>query len=462
MSRLLLVDDEPGIRRVLSVFLAGEGHEVSTAASGEEAVERFRATKPEVIILDLSLPNMDGLGVMKAIADEGALPPCIVMTAHGTIRSAVHAMRSGAFDYLTKPFDNDELSIVINRATAHLRLQSELATVKKDLQTQLQFSGIVGASTPMRDVLRKLSRIASDDGAVLVTGESGTGKELVARAIHLQSSRKSGPFIAVNCSAIPSSLMEAEFFGADRGAFTDARETRPGKFEQAQGGTIFLDEVGDLPIDAQAKLLRVLQERIVHRLGGRKGISVDVRVIAATNKDLEKAVAKGEFREDLYYRLNVLGLRLPPLRERGEDLGFLIDHFLTRLSSKVDGAVTTLSPEARRLLLAHEWLGNVRELENTLHRAVVLAEGPTLTAADLPASMGGRQGEPAAKESTDLTLGACVARAVERVERALIQAALSEARGNRTLAAQSLGINRKTLFVKLRQYEMAVGEDEES
>jgi DNA-binding NtrC family response regulator len=373
-------------------------------------------------------------------------------------------VKAGAFDYLTKPFDNDELLIAIARAAEHLKLQTEVIALRAELKTRQEFSGIVATSALMRDVLRQMSRIAGDDGPVLILGESGTGKELVARGIHQQSSRNRGPFVAVNCSAIPAALVEAEFFGYERGAFTDAKETRPGKFEQADGGTLFLDEVGDLHIDAQAKLLRVLQEHVITRLGGRGTIAVNVRVVAATNHDLERAVKVGGFREDLFYRLNVLSLRLPPLRERGEDLSFLIEHFLGRLCAKTGASVSGISPEAMRLLLAHEWRGNVRELENVLHRAVVLAEGPLLRAADLPASVGGGQAAAADGASAyPLTLAASVERTVERVERALIQAALMETGGNQTAAADSLGINRKTLFNKLRLYGLApVVESDES
>jgi DNA-binding NtrC family response regulator len=464
MARILLVDDEASIRHILSLLLTEHGHAVTAVGSGEAALDVVAAEPFEVVLLDMSLPGINGLAVLRKLRDRGDQAPCIVLTAHGTIRSAVEAVKAGAFDYLTKPFDNDELLIAIARAAEHLKLQTEVIALRAELKTRQEFSGIVATSALMRDVLRQMSRIAGDDGPVLILGESGTGKELVARGIHQQSSRNRGPFVAVNCSAIPAALVEAEFFGYERGAFTDAKETRPGKFEQADGGTLFLDEVGDLHIDAQAKLLRVLQEHVITRLGGRGTIAVNVRVVAATNHDLERAVKVGGFREDLFYRLNVLSLRLPPLRERGEDLSFLIEHFLGRLCAKTGASVSGISPEAMRLLLAHEWRGNVRELENVLHRAVVLAEGPLLRAADLPASVGGGQAAAADGASAyPLTLAASVERTVERVERALIQAALMETGGNQTAAADSLGINRKTLFNKLRLYGLApVVESDES
>ncbi len=458
MANILIVEDEAAIRKVVSLLLVEHGHQVTSVDSAEDASDRLRDAIFDVLLLDVNLPRMTGLELLAQVRNLGAPPTCIVMTAYGSIRSAVDAMREGAFDYLTKPFDNDQLLLSVDRALVHRNLRAEVESLRSELQARNDFPEIIGASAPMREVFRVMHKVAGAEATVLVLGESGTGKELVARGIHRHSRRADGPFVAVNCSAIPATLIEAEFFGFERGAFTDARETRMGKFEQAHGGTLFLDEIGDLAFDAQAKLLRALQERQVTRIGGRRPVPADVRVVGATNKNLEAAVAKGEFREDLYFRLNVLSVPLPPLRERGEDLPALIDDFLRRFTPDPTGPPMAITPEARRLLLAHDWPGNVRELENAIQRAVVLADGPAVRAADLPSRI--RGGDPAASESGRLTMARAVTRAVERVERGLIQAALTENRGSRTLAAEQLDINRKTLFNKMRQYGLTMEEQD--
>ena len=455
MARILIVDDEPRIRRVLSMLLSDQGHETAEAATGETAMELAAKASYDLALIDLSLPGIDGLATFKAMRERDAKLAAIMMTAFGSIRSAVEAMRAGAFDYLTKPFDNDELLISVRRALDVRALSEEVERLRAELKRTYGFDEIVGISRPMQEIFRVMAKMAGSDATVLILGESGTGKELVARAIHLRSARASGPFVAVNCSAIPATLVESEFFGHERGAFTDAKEARPGKFEQAHGGTLFLDEVGDLPLEAQAKLLRVLEQREVMRLGGRKAIPVDVRVVAATNKNLESAVPCGEFREDLYWRLNVLSVRLPPLRERGEDLPLLIDHLFERLKREADVQVTTMAPEARRLLLAHEWPGNVRELQNTMRRALVLADGDTLQVRDLPLRIRGGTTNGSDGSGEQLTLADAVGRATQRVERLLIQATLVEHDGNQSTAADVLGINRRTLYTKMRLYGLA-------
>jgi DNA-binding NtrC family response regulator len=375
-------------------------------------------------------------------------------------------MKAGAFDYVTKPFDNDELLLIINRALDLHRLTAEVESLRQELATRYGFMDLIGVSSPMREVFRVMDRVSATDVTVLILGESGTGKELVARGIHRKSARSTGPFVPVNCSAIPATLIEAEFFGHERGAFTDARESRPGKFEQAHGGTLFLDEIGDLTLDAQSKLLRALEDRSVTRLGSARALTVDVRVIAATNKSLEEAMRAGQFRNDLYWRLNVVSVKLPPLRERTEDLPALIDHLLERITREFDLRVTAVSGEAMRLMLAYRWPGNVRELENALRRALVLATGTTLLADDLPPRLRPgheRPGESSVDTREPLTLAAAVSQATERVERGLIQATLAEHDGNRTATANTLGINRKTLFNKMRQYDLGApdgGSDE--
>jgi DNA-binding NtrC family response regulator len=461
MARILLVDDERQIREVLAALLSEHGHDVTVAESGEEGLDAAPRTRPEVAVLDLTLPGINGVEMLKRL--KGDLPQvgCIFMTAFGSIRSAVDAIRAGGDEYLTKPFDNDELLLAVDRVVQMRRLSREVEALRNELDTRYGFTEIIGVCPAMRDLFRIMSRVSGVDTTVLILGESGTGKELVARGIHRRSRRATGLFVAVNCSAIPSTLVEAEFFGHERGAFTDAKDAHPGWFEQAHHGTLFLDEVGDLPLDAQAKLLRVLQDSQVTRIGARKPIKVDVRVLAATNKNLEAAVESGQFRQDLFWRLNVLALRLPALRERAEDLPLLIDALIERLSTELGLGVDSLSADARRLLLAHDWPGNVRELENTLRGAMILCEGTTLISRDLPPRIrGDLAGHAASGDRHErLTLADAVGRAVERIERSVIHATLTEHRGNRSATAESLGVNRKTLFNKMREYGMTA-EDE--
>jgi nitrogen regulation protein NR(I) len=464
MAKILIIDDERPIRRILSVLLQERRHRVTDVGSGEEGIAAFPNLKPDLVLLDLKLPGIDGLETLKRLRAFDPHLDVVLMTAHGTIASAVEAMRRGAFDYVAKPFDNDELMMIIDRALEMRRLSSEVESLRNELEARYGFNEIVGASRELQEVFRMMAKIVRVDVTVLVTGESGTGKELVARAIHRRSARAQGPFVAVNCSAIPQTLVESEFFGHEKGAFTDARESRPGKFEQADGGTLFLDEVGDLALDAQAKLLRALQERQIQRVGARAPRNVDVRVVAATNKDLEKEAREGRFREDLYWRLNVVHVRLPPLRERRADLPVLIDHFLDRFNRELGLSVASIAPETRQLLCDYGWPGNVRELENTICRAMILCDGDTLTAADLPGRVRGvpRDGAPMAESDlSHLTLGQAVAEATERLEKMMILSRLAEHRGSRTATAESLGVSRKTLFNKMRQYGLTGDESEE-
>ena len=460
MARILIIDDEKPIRRILSVLLSERGHEVEEAESGEEAIERQPRFRPHVALVDLSLPGIDGLETLRRLLEKDGRLDGIMMTAFGTIRSAVEAMRIGAFDYLAKPFDNDELLLILDRALRMRRLNAEVEALTTELESRYGLTEFVGISPSMQEVFRVILKVAKVDATVLVVGESGTGKELVARAIHRRSRRSGGAFVALNCSAIPQTLVEAEFFGHEKGAFTGAIDSRPGRFEQAAGGTLFLDEVGDLALDAQAKLLRALQDHEVTRVGGRRAISVDVRVIAATNRYLDEAVAAGRFREDLYWRINVVAVRLPALRERTGDLPLLVDHLLDRFNRELQLSIRGLRDDARRLLLDYTWPGNVRELENTLCRAMVLAEGGLLTPADLPPRIRGEQDGDVgtAGEKQRLPLAEEVRQATELLEKRLIVARLAEFRGNRTATAESLGISRKTLFNKMRQYQL--GQDE--
>ena len=465
MASILIVDDEKPIRRILSLLLQDRRHRVTEVGSGEEAIAAIPEAKPDLVLLDLRLPGMDGLETLSRLRALSPRTDVIMMTAHGTISSAVEAMRRGAFDYVAKPFDNDELLMIVDRALQVRSLSSEVESLRGELESRYGFTEIVGLSRELQEVFRMMAKVVRVDVTVLITGESGTGKELVARAIHRRSAREQGPFVAVNCSAIPQTLVESEFFGHEKGAFTDARESRPGRFEQADGGTLFLDEVGDLALDAQAKLLRALQERQVQRIGSRAARPIDVRVIAATNKDLARDVREGRFREDLYWRLNVVQIRLPSLRERRDDLPILLDHFVDRFNRELGLAVQSIAPDARRLLCDYDWPGNVRELENTVCRAMILCEGDTLTVADLPGRVRGEsEGVDAALGSdlVRLTLTEAVAQASERLEKVMILSRLAEHRGNRTATAESLGVSRKTLFNKMRQYGMTGEEAEDA
>ncbi|HUF46863.1 MAG TPA: sigma-54 dependent transcriptional regulator [Vicinamibacterales bacterium] len=461
-ARVLIVDDDPSLPRTLARILSAHGYAVSVVPSGEQAVEAMAASPFDVALLDVSLLGMTGLETFTALRTTHPSLIGIFMTAFGSIRSAVQAMRAGGFDYLTKPFDNDELLLALERALDIRRLGEEVRLLREEIGSRVAFPGIVGRSPKMLEVLRLLPRAAASAATVLVLGESGTGKELIARSLHRGSEHPSGPFVAVNCSAIPIDLFETEFFGHEPGAFTGARGRRIGRFEQAHGGTLFLDEIGDLPLEAQAKLLRVLEDGQVVRLGGRNPVTVEVRVVAATNKDLGAEVAARRFRQDLFWRINVVPIDLPPLRERQDDLPLLVQHFVDRLNAEVGRRMRGLTPEAMARLEAHEWPGNIRELENTLRRAFVLADGDLVTAADLMIVAGasatggsgaGVAGAWAGGERAG-SLADVLARTAARIERDLIESTLARFRGNRGATAEALGIHRKTLFNKIRQYDL--------
>ena len=464
MATILIVDDEEKIRNILALVLRGRKHQVSTAGTGEEALEIAAELKPDLVLLDIQMPGIDGLETLRQLRLRLSTVDVIMMTAFGTIRSAVEAMRDGACDYVTKPFDNEELLLLVDRALEVRRLSVEVEALRDELETRYGFTEIIGISPLMQEVFHTMAKVAKVDATVLITGESGTGKELVARAIHRKSRRSRRPFVAVNCSAIPQTLVESEFFGHERGAFTDARDSRPGKFELADTGTLFLDEVGDLAVDAQPKLLRALQERQVMRLGTRTTRRVDVRVIAATNKELEGDVARGAFREDLYWRLNVVQIRLPALRERREDLSLLIDHFLGRINRELGLTVEKIHPETRQLLLDYAWPGNVRELENTLCHAMILCDGESLTTPSLPGRILGEIDAGPRRPISDLDrmkLADAVREATERLEKRMIVSRLAAHKGNRTATAESLGVSRKTLFNKMRQYDLGATEQDD-
>jgi len=444
-GRILIVDDEPSIRKVLSAHLRRFGHEVDAVDDGAAAISRLQDEAFALVVTDLRMPQVDGLALLRWCTTHRAGVPVILITAHGTVDTAVMALKEGAFDYITKPFDRDELHGVITKAIA-------TGARNKSRAQAAASKGMVGATPEMRAVERLIDKVAPSPTTVMITGESGTGKELVARAIHERSDRADGPFIQVNCGAIPENLFEAELFGYEKGAFTGAATRKPGRFELADGGTLFLDEVGELPLEMQVKLLRVLQQRQIDRVGGLHPIDVDVRIVAATNVDLDQAVKQGTFRSDLYYRLSVFPLPLPSLRERIEDIPLLVEHFLARFNTVLSKDVRRLAPDAMAVLMAHSWPGNIRELENLMERSVLLAEGDTIGASDLPGLRGAATLPSDSEELDDLGLKEYVRVHTVRLERARIQRVLEAEDGNVTRAARRLGISRKSLQTKMKEY----------
>jgi DNA-binding NtrC family response regulator len=458
MARILLVDDEPKMCTILRRVLSEHGHEVEAVGTGAHAIEAVKRAAPDLVLMDVNLPGgMSGVETFVKLRDQDRTLPGVFITAHGSIPAAVDAMRAGAFDYITKPFENERLILTIAKALELRRLRQENVQLLEELKGRQVFPGIVGASRAIQNVLRVLPRVAATNATVLICGESGTGKELVARGIHRHSKRASGPFIALNSAAVPATLVESEFFGHERGAFTDARASRKGCFELADQGSLFLDEVGDLSLDAQAKLLRVLEDHQITRVGGQRPIEVNVRVIAATNRDLAARVKQGQFRDDLYYRLHVVPLDLPPLRRRKEDLPVLIDYFMERFNLELDLAVTGVSDEALARLLAHDWPGNIRELQNVIQRAMILSTKHVIQVESI-GPFPPHHGAP--DEAEVLTIGSTtladvVERTTARIERRLIASTLARHRWGYAETAAALGINRKTLFNKIRSYGLA-------
>ncbi len=447
-ARILIVDDEANARNALAEILREEGYQVETAADGFKALARAESFSPDLVLTDLKMPGMDGvelLGKLKQSADIDV--EVVVMTAFGAVETAVAAMRAGAADYLTKPLNTDELLLVIERALERCRLRQETVHLREQLKNKYSFSSIIGSSPEMQQLFKSIAQIAPSRATVLLSGESGTGKELVAAAIHHSSSRSERPFIKLHCAALAESLLESELFGHERGAFTGAERRREGRFEQADGGTLFLDEIGEISSATQVKLLRVLQEREFERVGGNQTLKVDVRVIAATNRDLKQMVERGEFREDLFYRLNVINVHLPPLRQRASDIPALAIHFAKRYSDENGKSVTKISDRALSLLVAYPWHGNVRELENVIERAVVLAEGDTIEISHLPAELAAEQGSG----TTPVIPGATMA----ELERHAILTTLEACGGSTSKAADVLGISVRKIQYKLQEYGAA-------
>jgi two-component system, NtrC family, response regulator AtoC len=455
---ILVVDDERTLARAVKAFLQESGYEAEVAGNGEEALRLLETLRPDVVFSDVRLPGMDGIELLRRIREFDPAVPVVIMTAYGTIEGAVQAIKLGAFDYLKKPVDLEELKLLADRARETSQLKQELSYYRRRAANELPFSDVIGDSPSLRSVLEQARQIAALDETppVLISGETGTGKGLVARTIHASGPRSTKPFIEVNCTAIPATLMEAELFGHERGAFTDAKESRMGLFEAAEGGFLFLDEVGDVEMSLQGKLLKAVEERTVRRVGGIRDRRINVRILSATNHDLEREAERERFRRDLYFRLAVILLRLPPLRERGEDVLMLADRFLARFAAKYGKDVASIGGRARDLLLAYPWPGNVRELSHVIERAVLWSRGPvldaehlSLTTPSLPAA------EPAASEPPPATQQRSMD--LEQWERSLIEQALREAEGNQTRAAQRLGISRDTLRYRLKKFGLQGG-----
>jgi two-component system response regulator AtoC len=481
IKRVLIADDEINIRRVLEAILRRDGYEVVTAANGNEALAGM-SRGISTVITDLKMPGLDGMGLLKRLTVDFPDVPVVMITAHGSVESAVEAVKLGAFDYVEKPFDQEQIRQIVAKALrTHMLARRDARP--EDSSTRGRFR-LVGESNAIRQVYQVVEKVADTPSTVLITGESGTGKELVARALHDYSSRSNSPFIKINCAAIPKTLMESELFGYEKGAFTGAVGSKPGRFELAHGGSLFLDEIGEIPIEMQVKLLRVLQESEFERVGGIRTIKVDVRLITATNRDLAAEIGTGGFRDDLYYRLNVVPIHLPPLRERREDIHLLVDHFLARFNERLKKQVTGVEPAAIDALVSHAWPGNIRELENVIERTILFCEGPLIRLADLPAELGGAPAPTAAPAPAEErppsattssgnlpavpappppatavppvgeevgSLKEAVRAETERVERELIQRALDETGGNVTKAARKLQISRKSLQTKMKE-----------
>jgi two-component system response regulator AtoC len=438
--KVLIVDDEAIVRDALSDWLKDIGYQIFTAENGHKALEVIEQEKPGIMIADLVMPGMDGIELMKKAKARQPSIQVIIITAYASIPTAITAMKEGAYDYIEKPFCPERAELLVKKLAEHQELVEENLSLRQKLEDRYRFENIIAKSSKMQRVIEVIKVIAKSNATILITGESGTGKELVARAIHAQSDRMSKPFVAVSCAALPESLLESELFGHEKGSFTGAYAQKKGKFEFANGGTLFLDEIGEMSANIQVHLLRVLEEREFTRVGGNEPIKVDVRVISATNKDLRKAIEKREFREDLYYRLNVVNIELPPLRERKEDIPLLAEHFLHKFAVENRKEVTEFSPEVIESLLSYDWPGNIRELENSIERAIILSRDSSITTADLP------------QENVSLVGSASIGKNLKEVEKAHILNVLRETGENYSEAARILGVSRMTLYNKAKEY----------
>lgn len=445
---ILIIDDEESQRNILRGYLEKKGYKIYSASSGTEGIELIRKNMIDIVLSDYKMPDKTGLEVLEEVKNINPEISFIILTAYGTVENAVKAMRLGAFDYISKPVDLDELDLLLERIIENKNLKSEILLLKNQLKEKFKIDSFISQSPKMEEVLSIAARSADSKATVLITGESGTGKEVLAKAIHYASSRKDKPFVAVNIPALPETLLESELFGHEKGAFTGAEKSKKGRFEIADGGTIFLDEIGDIPLNLQVKLLRVLQEHQIERVGSVENINIDVRIIAATHQNLEQKIKDGSFREDLYYRLNIVSLHLPPLRERKEDIIPLIDHFVEKYAAENNKKKLSLSKEAVDLLIKYNFPGNVRELENAIERAVVLCRSDVITVNDLPNVIKGFKPEKeiVTNENTSLI------EQVEVLEKKLIFDALSKANGNQSQAARTLGLTERNLRYKMKKY----------
>ncbi len=443
--RILVVDDEWAMQEALRDWLEEDGYEVGLASSGEEAIVQAKQKNWEVILLDLKMPGMDGLEALKRLKEVNPEAEILMMTAYATVDTAVQAMKEGAFDYLVKPFDPDVVEMQIKKIIQHKDLILENLLLRKTLEEKFQYDEIIGKSEAMQEIFSIISRVAPTDSTVLITGESGTGKELIAQAIHANSQRSYMPFIAVSCGALPDTLLESELFGFEKGAFTGAAHAKRGRFEMADGGTLFLDEIGDISLKTQIGLLRVLQQKEISRLGSEQTTKVDVRILAATNRDLQQAIQEERFRKDLYYRLNVISIHIPPLRERKEDIPLLVDNFVRKFSAEMNKEEKKLGPSARKFLMDYNWPGNVRELENVIERALVIGQSREILPDDLPFSR-------SPLRPTELP------KSLKLMEEIHIERILKENDWNISKAARALEIDRQTLYNKMQKYQIKKGE----
>lgn len=454
---ILVVDDSPAVLNGIAEILQSNGYTVDTAPDGAIAIDKINDKFYDIILTDLAMPKKDGMELLKYITENSPESMCIIITGYGTIKNAVEAIRLGAFDYLTKPVKSEEIQVVIERALNYRDLKRENTTLKKQLTTRYAYENIVGDSEKICEVFRLIDKVAQTDSTVLITGESGTGKELIAHAIHYQGDRRDKPLIPVNCGAIPEDLLESELFGHEKGAFTHAIRTRIGRFELAHGGTIFLDEIGDMSPNLQVKILRVLQDHQFERIGGTKTIKTDIRVIAATNKNLEEAVKAGRFREDLYYRLNVIPIHVPPLRERAGDIPLLAHHFLEKFNKSKKKNIKSISKEVMQCFVSYDWPGNIRELENMIERLIILANDDKITIRDLPERLRAHRKKDTAQPQQHNALpeeGLYLHAAVNEFEKNLILQALDRAGWVKNKAAQLLNLNRTTLIEKMKKQKL--------
>jgi two-component system NtrC family response regulator len=458
MDTILIVDDEPNYLVVLSELLKEEDFEVLTAQRGEEGLRIVEETDLDLVITDMRMPGMDGVELLRAVKSYNVNLPVIMITAFGEVEKAVIAMKAGAYNYLVKPFNNEELLVNIRKAIEHYTLLRENLRLRDEARIRFGFANIIGKNARMQEIYRLIEKVAPTPASVLITGESGTGKELVARAIHVNSPRENGPFISVNCAALPETLLESELFGHERGAFTGATSLRKGRFELADSGTLFLDEIGDIPLSLQSKLLRVLQERSFERVGGDRSISVDVRIITATNRDLKDEVDEGRFREDLYYRLNVLHIHMPPLRERADDIPMLTEHFINKFAKMLNKSDLRISGEALRYLVGLPWEGNVRELENTIERAAILCSNDVIKPEDVYPDTVSDKEETCWSPDIDLEkflpANLPLPEVLSGVEERMVKRALEEAGYVQARAAEALGITKSLLQYKIKKYNL--------